>query len=153
MNFCTKVLCTVVLGLAAIPMVKADELVIHTVAAHTGDYDYNNDTFGLGIKSKGVTVGAYKHSYTKEGALKGIAAYVSKPIVSKDTSIVDMDLSLAVTYGYPERLKGNYEGFMVIPTLNTSVKLTDGWSVIVTTVPGKLVGNDNAYMLSFSRKF
>lgn len=149
MKFCTKVLIAVSILTLTIPFAKADEIVVHTVSKHTGSYDYNNDNYGIGFKSdSGITLGAYKHSYTDEGVLKGVALYVNKEVLAKGK----FDLSVAVTYGYPERLKGNYKGFMAIPSVGVTQKLTDGWSVQVRSVPGGLVGGDNAYSLLFTKE-
>ena len=152
MNFCQKVLIAVLALSTGMYTVKvnAAEAVFHLGAKHTGVFKYNNDTRGLGIKWDTSAIGAYKHSYANlpnNGALDGYAIYAAKDITSTKKGNLKLSTQAVLTYGYPDWLDANYKGLMLLPTVTMEVG-NKKYGIAVSTVPGKLAGGDNAYMLS-----
>lgn len=125
----------------------AAEVVYHIGAHHTGDFEYNNRTDGVGVRWKDVGVGTYTGSYAPKGMLDGTIIYVSKRTQLYEKGSLTLGSDLAITYGYPEFLKGNKGGLMVVPALTAEVG-NKKYAVAISMVPGQLVGNDSAYLLS-----
>ena len=67
------------------------------------------------------------------------------PVASAGNLTLSSDLSL--TYGYPERLKGNVQGLMLVPAI-TAEYGGKKYAVAVSMVPGQWKNGDNAYLLS-----
>ncbi len=130
--------------------VNAEEIVYHIGAKHSGDFNYNNDTRGLGIKWDTSAIGAYRHSYANlpnNGALDGYAIYASKDVASIKKGNVKVSAQINATYGYPDWLDANVDGLMIIPSVTVEVG-NKHYGLAISTVPGSLAGNDNAHMLS-----
>ena len=152
MRFCTKVICAVIaLIVFGISQANAQEIVYHIGAKHSGSFDYNNATRGLGIKWDSSAVGAYMHSYANlpdNGALSGYAIYASKDVASVKRGNVKVSAQINATYGYPDWLDANVKGLMLIPSVTVEIG-NKHYGLAISTVPGSIVGNDNAHMLSF----
>lgn len=130
--------------------VNAAEVVYHIGAKHSGSFNYNNDTRGLGIKWKDSAVGAYRHSYANlpdNGALDGYAIYASKDVASIKKGNVKVSAQINATYGYPDWLDANVKGLMLIPAVTVEFG-NKKYGLAISTVPGSLVGNDSAHLLS-----
>lgn len=145
------VITAIVLLLTVWQKAYAEEVIYHVSAYHTNDhynsFSYNNKTDGLGVRWKDVSIGTYHGSYNNEGSLAGTIVYVSKktPVASAGNLTLSSDLS--VTYGYPERLRGNVQGLMLVPSI-TAEYGGKKYAVAVSMVPSQWVNGDNAYLLS-----